>query len=446
MRHQAFISLLVTAVLSVVGLYDVAAAPTDGDDVSFRYRSSKTSIESAVRPNADNLAKLDAILSGPQASHITRIELRAASSPNGPTYLNKMYAHARAQEVMDYVSSKYPSLPASVWQVEEVAEDWDGVISYLKRSKKDYKEEALKIVRAGAANREELLQDLYTGEAWDDLINYCFPYLRTVKLHFVYDGEPDAGQVKPTDQTQQTEVTPGESGGEVTVVPKVENSLFFARSSNTLNLSYLDNAAEWEKIREVVQDLGADSLLVESFASPEGTVSGNQALSRHRAEAFKQMLSKQLGVPASQISIRPMGEDWDGFARNIRESYQGKDRDDVLRILGSSLSEEAKKYALRKLDGGKTWQHLIDNEMKSLRRVSVRRFSTDETIQWEPGSGLRVVREVEPLPDLKPVTSSLMSRSPDLASSVGTSVSSGIVPRPAVPASQSRSSSSRLRI
>ena len=443
MRHSAFISLLVTAVLSVIGLYDAAAAPVAGDDVSFRYRSGKTSVEPAVKPNADNLAKLDAILSGPQASHITRIELRAASSPNGPTYLNKHYAHARAQEVMDYVSSKYPSLPASVWQVEEVAEDWDGVISYLRRSKKDYKEEALQIVRGGAANREELLHDLYTGEAWDDLVNYCFPYLRTVKLHIVYDGEPEAGQVQPTDQTQKTEITPGETDEGLIVVPRVEHSLLFARGSNALNLSYLDNAAQWEKIRELVTDLGTDSLLVESFASPEGTVSGNQALSRRRAESFKQMLSRQLGIPASQISIRPMGEDWDGFARNVRENYQGEDRDDVLRILGSSLSEETKKFALRRLDGGKTWQHLIDNEMKSLRRISVRRFSTDETIQWVPGSGMRVVREIEPLPDLAPVTSALMSRSPDLASSAG---ASGILSRPASAASQPRGSSSRLRI
>lgn len=443
MRHRSFISLLFTAVLSFVGLYDVAAAPDSGDDVSFRFRSGRTTIESAVRPNADNLAKLDAILSGPQASHITRIELRAASSPNGPTYLNKQYAHGRAQEVIDYVTSRYPSLPASVWQVEEVAEDWDGVISYLRRSKKEYKDEALQIVRAGAANREELLHDLYTGEAWDDLVNYCFPYLRTVKLHFVYDGEPDTTQVLPTDQKQQTETTPVEPGGDVIVVPKVERSLFFARSSNTLNLSGKENAAAWDQIQEMVRDLGADSLLVESFASPEGTVSGNNALARRRAQAFKDVLSKRLGIPASRISIRPMGEDWDGFARNVRDSYQGKDRDDVLRILDSSLSEEAKKYGLRKLDGGRTWQHLIDNEMKSLRRVTVRRFSTDETIQWESGSGLRVVREIEPLPDMTPVTSALMSRSPDLASSAD---ASGILSRPAVPAAPSRSLLSRLRI
>ena len=444
MRHRTFISALISAALSVAGVYDAAAATNQGDDVSIRYRSGKTVIESAVRPNADNLSKLDAILSGPQAEHITRIELRAASSPNGPTYLNKQYAHERAQGVIDYVTSRYPSLPASVWHVEEIAEDWDGVVSYLRRSKKDYKEEALKIVQGGASNREELLHDLYTGEAWDDLVKYSFPYLRTVKLHIVYDGEP-AGQVVETERSPRTDQTQG-GPADVTVVHKVEHSLIFARSGKTLNLSYLNNAAAWDDISAMVQNLGADSLLVESFASPEGTISGNQALSRRRAEVFKVMLSQRLGVPASQISIRPMGEDWKGFAQNVRDTYQGKDRDDVLRILGSSLSEEAKKYALRKLDGGRTWQHLIDNEMTSLRRVSVRRFSTDETIQWVPGSGLRVVRDVEPLPNMQPVTSAIMSRSPELASVSGASLTSGIQSRPEKSAPQSRSFLSRLRI
>ena len=197
MGIEKYIWILAAGLFSLAGVQAWAADPAS-DDVSFRYRSSKTEIEPAVRPNADNLTKLDQILSGPRAASIKRIELRASSSPNGSTYLNKKLAHERAQGVMDFVSSKYPSVPASVWQVVEVAEDWDGVESYLLRSRKAYKDEALQIVRGGAANREELLQDLYTGEAWDDLVKYCFPYLRTVKLHIVYEGDAATTQESGT--------------------------------------------------------------------------------------------------------------------------------------------------------------------------------------------------------------------------------------------------------
>ena len=403
MGARKFIWTVLAGLFTLPGVQSLAADAAS-DDVSFRFRSSKTQIESAVRPNADNLAELDRILSGPRAASIVRIELRASSSPNGPTYLNKKLAHERAQGVMDYVNAKYPSLPASVWQVEEVAEDWDGVESYFQRSKKAYKEEALQIVRGGAANREELLQDLYTGEAWDDLVKYCFPYLRTVKLHIVY------GSPAPLTEPSPDFTRPDLGGGRSEPMQLVSNALYFERGGRTVKDSYMQNTSQWDKIRGGLADLGSDSVLVEAYASPEGTISGNNALTQRRVDAAKDKLSRELGIPASQITVRAMGEDWRGLRDNVAATYQGKDRDDVLRILDSSLSEEVKKSALRRLDGGRTWQHLLDNEMKTLRRVTVRRFSDNEEVRWSPRAGLQVFR----IPDMHQTSEELNGIAPGL--------------------------------
>ena len=52
--------------------------------------------------------------------------------------------------------------------------------------------------------------------------------------------------------------------------------------------------------------------------------------------------------------------------------YSGADGDEVLWILDdSSLGTEAKKSALRALDGGRTWRALIASHMSNLRRVRI---------------------------------------------------------------------------
>lgn len=70
-----------------------------------------------------------------------------------------------------------------------------GVAAYLRRSDKPWKDEALKIVEAGGKNRKVLLQDLWVGEAWEDLMKNTFPALRKTEIRVVLDSGSD-GQEK----------------------------------------------------------------------------------------------------------------------------------------------------------------------------------------------------------------------------------------------------------
>ena len=359
MRSSLLLSALSLALCLSAGAARLSAA-TPPDEVSFRYRIGKVEVDPKLNPNGENLTKLENILSGENASSIQRIDLRASSSPDGPYSVNARYAHERAEALKKYVSERVPSLPESVWNVEEVPEDWDGIAAYLRHSTEDYKDEAMQIVRSGSANRKQLLQDLYTGEAWDDLYKYAFPWLRAVKLRIVY-AEPGA--------PEQGAPTPQVAGGKI--VSDGAFPLYYGRSSSVFNPDFSGNSGQIAAIRREIA-AGADSLALVAYASPEGTEAVNNSISNRRSVAVRDYLSRQTGIPAGRISFRVVGEDWDGFYKSVVNSYQGSDREEVLRILtDASLSPLAKENALKRLDGGRTWQSLIKDQMPDLRRVEV---------------------------------------------------------------------------
>ena len=391
MRSRLIISALSLALCLSAGTVQSVAAPS-ADEVSFRYRISSVDMDTKLNPNGENLTKLDDLLSKEKINSVQRIELRASSSPEGPYYLNERYAHERAEHLMQLLSQRYPSLPASVWQVEEVAEDWDGVADYLRRSTEPYKNEAMQIVRGNSPNRKELLQDLYAGEAWDDLFKYAFPWLRSVKLHIVYgevgaqQGLQQEGQPEPQgqqqeqqeqqqqQQQQQQQGQQHQAGTPFTFEPVVTDGtfpVFFERSSSTLNTNFAGNSDQIARIIHSI-DSGADSLVLTGFASPEGSDAVNMTISNRRLAAVRDYLSKKTGVPAENISVRAMGEDWEGLTKVVKANYDGADREEVLNILqDKTLSTSAKEDALKKLDNGRTWQSLINKQMKDLRRIEV---------------------------------------------------------------------------
>lgn len=381
--------LALSLVLSLAaGVTRLNAAPTS-DEVSFRYRIGKVEVDSRLNPNADNMTKLENILAGPKASSIQRIELRASSSPEGPYYLNERYAHERAEWIKAFINGRYPSLPSSVWQVEEVSEDWDGVADYLRRSTEDYKAEAMQIVRSNSSNRKELLQDLYAGEAWDDLYKYAFPWLRAVKLRIVYSDEAVSGQQQGQQQGQQEgQQQQGQQQQGQGQRPRVKEpivsegtlAIFFERSSTAVKPEFHGNAGYIELIKQEVSR-GANKLELVGFASPEGTTAVNRSISKKRLDTARDYLSKQTGIPVDSITLSDAGEDWTGLTKAVESSYDGADREEALRVLHDSpLSQDAKENTLKKLDGGRTWQSWINDQMTDLRRIEVKCV----TVQTEP--------------------------------------------------------------
>lgn len=338
-----FRKILAVMLLSLVGAVAVSA---ESRGVTVRFRFGKT--------DAD-FSKLEALLAGPDSSRVVGVEVRASSSPDGPYWVNKTLAEDRASCIINKVKELCPSLGDDAIKSTVIAEDWSGVARWLRRSGKSWKDEALKIVTEGeASTREEKLQDLYAGEAWDELMRSAFPALRCASITVVLADEAEA---EPA------------TSPEVTLEDKVARILF-PSGIRYVWPGFADNKLALNALK-VLADSGKP-LTIKSYSSPEGSPAANAALAGNRAECVRQYLIGELGVPAERITVQSCGEDWAGLAVEVEKHYDGANRDDVLRILtDESLSGGAKKAAIRALDGSATWQQLIANQMAFLRSVIV---------------------------------------------------------------------------
>ena len=337
--------ILAVALLFLAGAVRLSAST---EDVTIRFRFGKAETD---------FSKLEQILTGPDSSRIAKIELRATSSPDGPYWVNKQLAQDRAARVIDKVKELCPSIGEDMISTKVIAEDWSGVAAWLRRCKKAYKDEAIKIVtETPAAEREAKLQDLWAGEAWEDMMRSAFPALRSVRVTITYtdpEPEPVAAEVSLE--------TPADSG---TV------KIMFAAGMRYLQPDLGNNAAAFAELDKMAES--GMPLRIESWTSPEGDPTSNRALARNRLNCLLIYLKENFGLQGGSIISEVKGEDWDGLYREAAASYKEKNRDKVLEILGNkALTGGQKKAAVRGLDGGATWRYLIKNQMPSLRYVAI---------------------------------------------------------------------------
>ena len=325
---------------------------------SLHFRFGKQAVDSLYRRNAAAIDGLDAALQG-AALPLQYVLVRVASSPDGPQAVNARLARERADNMVSWLRDRYPQLPDSLIRTVVVSEDWEGVEQYLRRSSHPWREEALAIVTARGADREERLKDLWVGEAWDVLYKSNFPLLRKADVQLVFgsgqaEDVPAAGDASSSDLA----ALEGKSRSGGLILPAAVGKASFEADSRLDQLA--SDAASLGTV-----------FVVDAWASPEGRFSQNESLSRRRAESARDLLLRA-GVPSERILLRSHGEDWTGLRAAVLRDYDGPDREDVLWILDdASLGAEAKKAKLRLLSDGKTWRRLIAGHMADLRRAEI---------------------------------------------------------------------------
>ena len=341
--------ILAVALLFLAGAVRMSAA-TESVNIRFRFSKSEPA----------DFTKLEEILTGPNASKVVGIELRASSSPDGPYWLNKQIAGERATYVADKVKELCPSLGEDAFKSTIVAEDWAGVAKWLRRSGKGYKDEALKIVNeTPLAEREAKLKDLWAGEAWDDMMRSAFPALRSVRVTVTF-AEEEKAEPKVT-----LEVKPAAAP-----VDSESVKICFASGMRYLRPDLGNNLAAFQEIDKMAES--GKSLRIVSLTSPEGDPTSNAALAKNRANCLVVYLKENFKLADEKMIIDARGEDWDGLYREVHKTYQEANREKVLEILGNdALTGGAKKAAIRGLDKGATWKHLVKNQMSELRAIYV---------------------------------------------------------------------------
>ena len=135
---------------------------------------------------------------------------------------------------------------------------------------------------------------------------------------------------------------------------------------------YMDNAENLQTIKNYIRySPRIDSMVIYSYASPEGSYSFNKYLAEKRGISAKKYILQQ--IPAernfdeSLIILKPDAENWIGLKEKVLSQYMRNDRDDVLRILDSDEEDERKKTLLKQLDGGRSWQYILKHIMPQLR-------------------------------------------------------------------------------
>ena len=140
--------------------------------------------------------------------------------------------------------------------------------------------------------------------------------------------------------------------------------------------SYMDNAAAIDTIRFcLTQSVHIDSITVYAWASPEGGYPHNKWLSEKRAAAAKELLlslaADTTKLNEGKIKISSLAENWPGLLELVEKNYHRANRERLLRILrAEGIGEETRKWRIRNLDDGYTWNYLKRHYMKQLRSAT----------------------------------------------------------------------------
>lgn len=149
-------------------------------------------------------------------------------------------------------------------------------------------------------------------------------------------------------------------------------ALYYYCDRIDLQDDYLDNAMQMERIRNILaHSPRIDSIAIYAYASPEGAPQRNDWLARRRAEVARDFILANLPNDSvllpHNIILHPMGENWEGLYEELEANYHLMNRDRVMKIMRADIPAETKKWRLKQLDNGFTYNWIIRHHMPALR-------------------------------------------------------------------------------
>lgn len=173
--------------------------------------------------------------------------------------------------------------------------------------------------------------------------------------------------------------------------------IFYPINESRIVEDYMDNAKSFHSIRKHLEKSPKiDSIVVYSYASPEGPYYLNKRLATERGKAAKQYLLSQFPsdrhFPDSLIVLNPTAENWEGLREKVYYQYPYDDAEEVLALLDrTNISDTRRKQLLKRLNGGKPWAYILKKIMPQLR------YATWVSV-WQ---SIKVEQAVKPVRDLK---------------------------------------------
>lgn len=152
--------------------------------------------------------------------------------------------------------------------------------------------------------------------------------------------------------------------------------LHFRFDHSLVEYDYMDNPHTLEAFDDLFSDSLSvsliDTLIVTSYASPDGNSFYNRRLAHLRAVAVKGYLVwKYPYLDQYRILIRPQGEDWEGLRQLVNADTSVPDREDVLAILDDVSDHIQSKILLRRLNCGYASRYINRYLLPKLRNAAV---------------------------------------------------------------------------
>jgi hypothetical protein len=133
--------------------------------------------------------------------------------------------------------------------------------------------------------------------------------------------------------------------------------------NNNSALAILDRALQDSELLSKV-----DYIVIAANTSPEGNAEFNAEFSEGRALALKTYIMwKFPSLDRDMIYTFSAGENWAGLRREVENDLQVPNRSEVLALLDSSRSNDAKKAALKQIAGGSAYTYIEQHILPGLR-------------------------------------------------------------------------------
>ena len=134
-----------------------------------------------------------------------------------------------------------------------------------------------------------------------------------------------------------------------------------------------NNQEELKRLQDMVDrvrannDLTLTGFRITGYASPEGSFKSNMTLSERRAKALAEHFRRANKWDRKLFTTDWKGEDWEGLRQAVEASSLDT-KDQVLAVIRDEENPDARDAKLRAIDGGKTYNTLLNDFYPPLRR------------------------------------------------------------------------------
>ncbi len=149
--------------------------------------------------------------------------------------------------------------------------------------------------------------------------------------------------------------------------------LDFAVGRSELRPEFKNNGAELAKIGSLVRLINDDpyttvsQIIIDGYASPEGSYTSNMTLSNNRAIALKNYVRSTYGLKESLFRVNGRGEDWTGLEELVANSDKPY-KDAALAIIRGTDIFDGREKKLMDMQGGAPYKEMLAEMFPQLRR------------------------------------------------------------------------------